>query len=318
MVDFFSVSPSEINTGIGGDDMDDVGEDDYDDYGGYDDYDDYGDGYDDFGDYYDYDDYDEDETDDEENSDDTTTEVSGGDGTTTEETGGDGTTTAESGGDGTTTTSTTTENGDDTTTTESLNGRRRKKRQTSKMKRSLQKIKKSPASSSGNKQTKKKKSELRKTNAANSLLGLTVVLYANRKQYSEVVMNNFFGFKVLVHSPYDFPEVGAKGFAVGEKVEAFVAVGATETTSTSDVLGMPLAKRECLKHDENMEKYEDIVLQVFSNYSQKACYLECEARALMSKCDCLPYYFPDFSRVYKKDTNCNVTGLRCLAEQYSK
>ena len=102
------------------------------------------------------------------------------------------------------------------------------------------------------------------------------------------------------------------------KIEAFVAVGATETTSTSDVLGMPLAKRECLKHDENMEKYEDIVLQVFSNYSQKACYLECEARALMSKCDCLPYYFPDFSRVYKKDTNCNVTGLRCLANQYSK
>ena len=284
-------------------DMDDVG--DYEDYGGYDDYD-YDDDYDDFGDYYDdYDDEDEDETDDEEN----------GDGTTTEESGGDGTTTQESGGD-----DTTTENSDDTTT-ESLNGndgRRRKKRQTSKMKRSLQKIKKSPASSSGNKQTKKKKSELRKTNAANSLLGLTVVLYANRKQYSEVVMNNFFGFKVLVHSPYDFPEVGAKGFAVGEKVEAFVAVGATETTSTSDVLGMPLAKRECLKHDENMEKYEDIVLQVFSNYSQKACYLECEARALMSKCDCLPYYFPDFSRVYKKDTNCNVTGLRCLANQYSK
>ena len=287
--------------------MDDVGDyEDYDDYGGYDDY---GDDYDDFGDYYEYDDYDEtdeDETDDEENGDDTTTEESGGDGTTTEQSDGDGTTT---------------ENGDDTTTTESSNGndeRRRKKRQTSKMKRSLQKIKKSPASSSGNKQTKKKKSELRKTNAANSLLGLTVVLYANRKQYSEVVMNNFFGFKVLVHSPYDFPEVGAKGFAVGEKVEAFVAVGATETTSTSDVLGMPLAKRECLKHDENMEKYEDIVLQVFSNYSQKACYLECEARALMSKCDCLPYYFPDFSRVYKKDTNCNVTGLRCLAEQYSK
>ena len=170
--------------------------------------------------------------------------------------------------------------------------------------------------SSGKK--KKKKDELRKTNAANSLLGLTVVLYANREQYSEVTMNNFFGFKVLVHSPYDFPEVGAKGFAVGEKKEAFVAVGATETTSTSDVLSMPLAKRECLKHNENMDNYEDIVLQVFANYSQKACYLECEARALYSKCGCLPYYFPDFSRVFKNDTNCNVTGLRCLADQYCK
>ena len=174
---------------------------------------------------------------------------------------------------------------------------------------------KSKASSSKKEQ---KKVELRKTNAANSLLGLTVVLYANREQYSEVTMNNFFGFKVLVHSPYDFPEVGGKGFAIGEKKEAFVAVGATETSSTSDVLSMPLAKRECLKHDENMENYEDIVLQVFANYSQKACYLECEARALYSKCRCLPYYFPDFSRVYKNDTSCNVTGLRCLADQYCK
>lgn len=286
--------------------MEGTDEDYYDDY-----YDDYGGDYDDY-DFGDYDYYDDDDT--EEG--DTDDNESGG--TTTEEAEAeDTTTTPNSGDDGTT--STTTENAD---STESSNAnfndeRRRKKRQTSKMKRSLGKIKKSPASSSsGNKQ--KKKDELRKTNAANSLLGLTVVLYANRKQYSEVVMNNFFGFKVLVHSPYDFPEVGAKGFAVGEKVEAFVAVGATETTSTPDVLGMPLAKRECLKHDENMDEYEDIVLQVFSNYSQKACYLECEARALMSKCGCLPYYFPDFSRVYKRDTNCNVTGLRCLANQYSK
>ena len=284
--------------------MDGTDEDYYDDY-----YDDYGGDYDDydFGDY----DYYEGDTDDSESGGTTTEEAEAEDSSGT-------TTTPNSGDDGTTSITTEIADGTESSNANFNDERRRKKRQTSKMKRSLRKIKKSPASSSGNKQTKKKKSELRKTNAANSLLGLTVVLYANRKQYSEVVMNNFFGFKVLVHSPYDFPEVGAKGFAVGEKVEAFVAVGATETTSTPDVLGMPLAKRECLKHDENMDEYEDIVLQVFSNYSQKACYLECEARALMSKCGCLPYYFPDFSRVYKKDTNCNVTGLRCLANQYSK
>ena len=304
LIFFLSVSPSEINTGLG-EDMDGTDEDYYDDY-----YDDYGGDYDDydFGDY----DYYEGDTDDSESGGTTTEEAEAEDSSGT-------TTTPNSGDDGTTSITTEIADGTESSNANFNDERRRKKRQTSKMKRSLRKIKKSPASSSnGNKQKKKKKDELRKTNAANSLLGLTVVLYANRKQYSEVVMNNFFGFKVLVHSPYDFPEVGAKGFAVGEKVEAFVAVGATETTSTPDVLGMPLAKRECLKHDENMDEYEDIVLQVFSNYSQKACYLECEARALMSKCGCLPYYFPDFSRVYKKDTNCNVTGLRCLANQYSK
>ena len=101
-----------------------------------------------------------------------------------------------------------------------------------------------------------------------------------------------------------------------ETKEVFVAVGATATTTTTDVRDMPLTKRECLKHDENMDAYDDIVLQVFANYSQKACYLECEARALNSECGCLPYYFPDFSRVLKRDTACNVTGLRCLANFY--
>ena len=32
--------------------------------------------------------------------------------------------------------------------------------------------------------------------------------------------------KVLVHSPYDFPEVSGKGFAVAEMQEAFIAVEA--------------------------------------------------------------------------------------------
>ncbi len=42
-------------------------------------------------------------------------------------------------------------------------------------------------------------------------------------------MNNYYGFKVLVHSPYDFPMVRGKGFAVGMGHEAFVAVSAQLT-----------------------------------------------------------------------------------------
>ena len=46
------------------------------------------------------------------------------------------------------------------------------------------------------------------------MLGLSVVIWPNEKEYWNVVMNNYIGFKVLVHSPFDFPEVGGKGFAV--------------------------------------------------------------------------------------------------------
>ena len=36
-------------------------------------------------------------------------------------------------------------------------------------------------------------------------------------------------YQVLVHSPYDFPEVGGKGFAIGNGNVAYIGVGATFT-----------------------------------------------------------------------------------------
>ena len=37
-------------------------------------------------------------------------------------------------------------------------------------------------------------------------------------------------------------------------------------------------------------------MEVYTNYSRDACLMECRARLLFDKCNCLPYYFPDFSR----------------------
>ena len=35
---------------------------------------------------------------------------------------------------------------------------------------------------------------------------------------------------------------------------------------------------------------------------------------MQEKCGCLPYYMPNFAKVWKKKTVCNSTGLRCLNE----
>ena len=71
--------------------------------------------------------------------------------------------------------------------------------------------------------------KLRRTNVANSMLGLSVVLYPNEGEYSGVVMNNYVGFKALVHSPFDFAEVGGKGFAVEAQKEVIYDNKAKET-----------------------------------------------------------------------------------------
>ena len=49
-----------------------------------------------------------------------------------------------------------------------------------------------------------------------------MVLYPNEAEYGETVMNNYLGFKALVHSPFDFPEVGGKGLAVESEKEVHI------------------------------------------------------------------------------------------------
>ena len=100
---------------------------------------------------------------------------------------------------------------------------------------------------------------------------------------------------------------------MGCRIFIFFTVGAQYTESTEVVKEMPLYKRECLKHDENMQNHPDIHLKAFANYSRKACIMECQAEDIFKKCHCLPYYFPDFSSIWKKDTSCNYTGYQCLA-----
>ena len=79
---------------------------------------------------------------------------------------------------------------------------------------------------SGNETVKKKvvqPTKLKKINAATSKLGLSVLLHPDADNYEDASLNNFVGFKVLVHSPFDFARVAAKGFTIDTKVEAFIA-----------------------------------------------------------------------------------------------
>ena len=83
-------------------------------------------------------------------------------------------------------------------------------------------------------------------------------------------------------------------------------------SSTETVKDMILNKRKCLKHDEDLGVV-GIKLEAFQNYSRPSCLLECRSKKLFELCNCLPYYIPDFSKVWNKPVVCNQTGLQCLA-----
>ena len=39
-------------------------------------------------------------------------------------------------------------------------------------------------------------------------------------------------------------------------------------------------------------------------------------RTIMKDCNCLPYYYPDFSQMWNKSTDCGFEGLKCIAENF--
>ena len=160
--------------------------------------------------------------------------------------------------------------------------------------------------------------ELRNSHKASSKYGLTVILNPNEDEYTEALKNNFVGFKTLVHTPYNFPEVDAVGMAMDKNVQATVGIRGHHSFITDAANALGLYQKKCLSRSDNITKYNEVKLDVFAKYTRKGCILECHANIFYDKCGCLPYHYPDFSAVWNKTTNCNHTALQCMSNLIGK
>ena len=93
---------------------------------------------------------------------------------------------------------------------------------------------------------------------------------------------------------------------------------------------MEFHKRKCMMDDEDLSKYGGVVKNTaFHKYTRRNCIMECVSRAIMTKCGCLPYYFPDLGVVWGNksfehlglkdwgDTSCNKDGYLCIYSLYN-
>lgn len=88
--------------------------------------------------------------------------------------------------------------------------------------------------------------------------------------------------------------------------------------STPAVRKMSIAGRKCIQGGSDLQTLEitkGVKMQVFQNYTRANCLLECRAHLMQNTCNCLPYYFPDFTKAWKKNTECDLDGLKCLARE---
>ena len=155
--------------------------------------------------------------------------------------------------------------------------------------------------------------KLKHSHIASSKFGLSVLLNTNEAEYGNALKNNFVGFKVLVHTPYDFAEVDGIGMAMDQNIQSYIGIRGNHFATTEAANKLDLFQKRCLSRSDDLTKYPKIRLNLFSNYTQKGCTLECYANLIYDQCGCLPYHYPDFYLVWKVNTTCNYNGLKCLS-----
>ncbi|XP_057370231.1 pickpocket protein 28-like [Daphnia carinata] len=136
-------------------------------------------------------------------------------------------------------------------------------------------------------------------------MGLTLVLDADLDDTS-VTSGKFDGFKVLLHSPEEFPDVSHRGFVIGLGTETFVAVKAT-TSFYADEVARQVSpnKRQCYVEGEKKLKY-------FQRYSRSACSVECDTQMMEDRCHCRPFFFKGDNRTKL----CEINAYSCISEVY--
>ncbi|XP_029404443.2 pickpocket protein 28 [Bactrocera dorsalis] len=136
-----------------------------------------------------------------------------------------------------------------------------------------------------------------------SRLGLTVVLNSSASEYY-CTKSKSVGFKILVHNPAELPRVTNYGFLVTAGREARIPIEPIYENAVPGIRSIRKEKRRCLFSDEGDLTY-------YRTYSRRNCEIECEAKILIDKCDCVLYYLP---RINASARICGPNDNACTNE----
>ncbi|XP_017472042.1 PREDICTED: pickpocket protein 11 [Rhagoletis zephyria] len=110
--------------------------------------------------------------------------------------------------------------------------------------------------------------------------GISVVLNPIIKDYFGTYLSSY-GFRMLIHDAYNFPDENAETKVVTSGRESFVRINPESTYATNDVRKMDIELRGCLFSDERK-------LWSMKRYSFINCMSECRTQILYDNCGCIP------------------------------
>lgn len=136
--------------------------------------------------------------------------------------------------------------------------------------------------------------------------GLSVLLDPQVDDYFGTYLSSY-GFRVLIHSSYDFPDTNAETKVLPLNTENFIAILPESSYATKAVAQLKPEVRNCLLHYENE-------LSVMKRYSYVNCMAECRAVLTYDLCKCLPMRYLNNGSF----PSCGMESIFCIMENISK
>lgn len=123
------------------------------------------------------------------------------------------------------------------------------------------------------------------------------------KSYDEYHCREALGFKVLLHSPAEYPVISRKFIRLTYNHEVTIALKPQVTTISKALRSYTPTKRQCFFSHERK-------LEFFAIYNQANCELECLTNHTLHLCGCVRFSMP-----YTKGTNvCESFQLECAIQ----
>lgn len=141
-------------------------------------------------------------------------------------------------------------------------------------------------------------------------MGLNVLLDIETK-HSLGMAKPIYGAEVLIHDAEDFPQASLTSGIAQPGHDMDMAIVPSVIISKPAIRGVPVDVRQCYFADE--EK-----LRATQKYSQNSCMAECQVNYIISKCSCIPFFFPEPPSIGNKYRQCVLNDVDCLRRNQGK
>ncbi|XP_036227734.2 pickpocket protein 28 [Bactrocera oleae] len=132
-------------------------------------------------------------------------------------------------------------------------------------------------------------------------VGLGLILDAESEEYY-CSSSDSIGFKILLHNPLEVPNMHEIGLLLSPGLETKIRIQPEKVESETYLRFISKNARKCLF--ENEER-----LEMYTEYTQRNCGIECSAAVILENCGCLPHYVPKF---FGNETTCSMSMYNCV------